>query len=313
MKPIVFISELAPHAQQRWLSRLKQQLPNQQLCLPQALTRQQAEQVEIAIVADPDPKIVKGYPKLIWVQSLWAGVDSLTGQVSTDKIKLVRLIDPQLAQTMAQAVLAWTLYLHRNMPEYAKQQATKRWQALPCVTPDQVSVGILGAGALGLAASNALVANGFKVNCWSRTSKQIAGAKHFNGEAGLASLLQQTDILISLLPLTRETKYLLNDSTLRMLPKGAKLINFSRGAVVNTQALLPLLEQEHIAHAVLDVFEQEPLPTTSELWHHANITVLPHISAPTNMDTASVIVAKNISDYLSTGHIPEAIDHKKGY
>jgi glyoxylate/hydroxypyruvate reductase A len=313
MRPIVFISELATHAQQDWLSCLKQQLPNQQICLPQELTRQQAEQVEIAIVADPDPDTVSSFSNLIWVQSLWAGVDGLTGHLNTDKVKLVRLIDPQLGQTMAQAVLAWTLYLHRNMPEYAKQQAARTWQELPCATPEQVSIGILGAGALGLAACNALAANGFKVNCWSRTNKQFAGAKHFNGQAGLASLLQQTDILISLLPLTGETKYLLNDKTLGMLPKGAKVINFSRGPVVDTQALLHLLEQQHITHAVLDVFEQEPLPSSSELWLHANITVLPHISAPTNMDTASVIVAKNISHYLSTGHIPQAIDHKKGY
>jgi glyoxylate/hydroxypyruvate reductase A len=313
MNPIVFISGLDQQTQQTWFSRLNKQLPNEHLCLPQHLSEQQAEQVEIAIVADPDPEILKNFPNLVWMQSLWAGVDRLTGDLASSKVKLVRLIDPQLTQTMAQAVLAWTLYLHRNMAEYAKQQATKQWRQLPCPLAKDIRVGVLGVGVLGVAAINILVANGYQVSCWSRSSKQIVGAQHYSGAAGLALLLQQTDILISLLPLTKETHYLLDHQTLSILPKGAKLINFSRGAVLDTKALLLLLEQGHIAHAVLDVFEQEPLPQKSPLWQQKNVTVLPHISAPTNMDTASVIVAKNITHYRSTGTISEAIDSKKGY
>ena len=97
------------------------------------------------------------------------------------------------------------------------------------------------------------------------------------------------------------------------LPKSSRIINFARGGIINTPELLHMLELGHISHAVLDVFDHEPLSVNSELWQHPNITVLPHISAPTNLNSACEIVAKNITRFRITGEIPQSVDKINGY
>jgi len=313
MKIIVFISELAPEVQSQWLISIQNQLPNETIVLPEQINASHAKDVNIAIVANPDPAELAKYPNLVWIQSLWAGVEKLATVLASSPIKLVRLIDPQLAISMAESVLAWTLYLQRNMPDYAQQQQRAQWHQLPCIASADLRVSVLGAGKLGVAALNALKKLDYQVSCWSRTPKQLDGIQSYNGTDALSTMLNNTDILINLLPLTPNTYHMLDEKLLAELPKGAKLINFSRGAVVDTEALLKLLETRHLSHAVLDVFEQEPLPSSNKLWHTPNVTVLPHISAPTNLQSASQIVAENIKCYREKYIIPDVVDSKTGY
>ena len=95
--------------------------------------------------------------------------------------------------------------------------------------------------------------------------------------------------------------------------RGASLINFARGLIVDDDALLAALDSGHLDHAVLDVFSAEPLPAGSRYWTHPSVTVLPHISAPTNRTTASRIVSENLRRYFTTGEIPPTVDRGKGY
>ena len=319
MKPIVFIHKMDAENQQQWLDIFTNLLPKERFVLQEQLTDEEALSIELAIVANPDVKILERFPNLIWVQSLWAGVESLVdsfkefNEQKANETKLVRLIDPHLADTMAEAVLTWTLYLHRNIPEYIAQQRNKIWKEIPCLASKNIRVSILGAGELGLASIQRLLQSGYQVNCWSRSHKEIEGVKHYNGDEGLISLLKNTDILVCLLPLTQQTYQLLNKETLCYLPLGAKLINFARGGIINHADLLKLLDLQQISHAVLDVFEQEPLQTNSPLWTHPNISILPHISATTNIETASKVVANNILIFRKEGTIPTSVDLKKGY
>ena len=323
MAPIVFIHRLNQTEQQQWLERLRELLVNETIVLAEQLDASQIERVEIAIVANPDPLTLRRYPKLRWVQSLWAGVEKLVDgfrllnnerqQAAQQRIQLVRLIDPQLAQTMAEAVLAWTLYLHRQMPQYMQQQRLKQWKPLHCPAARDIRVSVLGAGELGVCAMRSLINHGYQVNCWSRSAKNITGVHNFNGAEQLTPMLNQTDILVCLLPLTQQTRGLLNSAVFDHLPKGAKLINFGRGPVVNHADLMEHLSSGHLEHAVLDVFEHEPLEEDSPLWEHAKISVLPHISAATNIHTASAIAANNIVVYRDQGVIPQAVDLQLGY
>jgi len=313
MKTIVFVSKEASDIQLQWITMLKEQLVNETILLPQQISESHAKQVDIAIVANPDPKVLARFPNLLWIQSLWAGVENLVGDTVEKSIKLVKLVDPQLAKTMAESVLAWTLYLQRNMPEYAQQQISKQWRQLPSIMSEDLRVSVLGAGSLGLAALDVLKKLDYQVSCWSRTPKQLNGITNYTDFSGLETMLSKTDILISLLPLTQETYHLLDKKLLRKLPKGAKLINFSRGLIIDNKALFELLESRHISHAVLDVFEHEPLTIDDPIWHNPNITVLPHISAPTNMLSAAKIVASNITRYRENGVIPDSVNVKQGY
>ena len=319
MRPIVpLVCQLSELEQQNWLRLLSEALPDEQFAIPEQINSTQRELCEIAIVANPALEDLQSFPNLKWIHSLWAGVEKLLDTNSADSealpsFKIVRMIDPQLTETMAEAVLAWTLYIHRQMPTYGAQQREKIWQPQPYTSPDQYTIGILGLGELGQTSALRLFKNGFQVAGWSRTPKQIPGVTSYCGEEGLKAMLPQCQVIICLLPLTKDTNGLLNKHFLSQLPKGASIINFSRGSVINIDDLLQSFAQGKLYHAVLDVFEQEPLDKDSVLWSHPNITVLPHISATTNPETAVSIVARNIQNYRQTGKLNSVVDIKKGY
>ena len=147
------------------------------------------------------------------------------------------MVDPELARTMAEAVLAWTLYLHRDMPAYLAQQQARQWRQLPYIPPSARRIGLLGLGVLGEAAARTLHRAGFTVQGWSRTAEAIdglAGLATFSGSDGLTAMARQTDILVCLLPLTDQTRHLVDAALLQSMPAGSCLINFGRGALVST-------------------------------------------------------------------------------
>jgi len=314
MKSIVpFISMLPKADIDQWLKILKKKLPKERIVKFSNLKKSDYKKIDVAIVANPNPTEVKKLVNLKWIQSVWVGVEKLVESFKSEKVKIVRLVDPEMNRTMSEAVLSWVLYLHRDMHFYQVQQNKRVWKEADYIKPSKKIVSIIGLGELGSASAVKLIENGFNVCGWSRGKKNIKKVKSFTGELGLKNMLKQTDILVCLIPLTRKTKYLLNYKTLSYLKKGASIINFARGAIINAKDLVKHLNFGRIKHAVLDVFEQEPLPKTSILWKHKNVTVLPHISAHTDMDTASSIVCKNIKMYRLKNRIPKSVDMAKGY
>ncbi|MFD1745345.1 2-hydroxyacid dehydrogenase [Rhizobium helianthi] len=312
-KPIAFVCRLDREEEQQWLEVLREKLPQETILPFRQISPDERRMIEVAIVANPDPTEVAALPGLAWIHSLWAGVERLVAELGTSSPPIVRLVDPELARVMAEAVLAWTYYLHRDMPAYRQQQACSQWKQRAYRHPSSLQVGMLGLGELGKASATRLSSAGFRIKGWSASPKQLDGVSTSTGEDGLMDLLSTSDIVVCLLPLTRETRYLLNERRLSSMPKGSSLINFARGAIVENEALLRLLDERHLDHAVLDVFEQEPLPDASPLWAHPQITVLPHISAPTTPDTAASIVAANIAEWRSSGRLPKTVALTRGY
>jgi glyoxylate/hydroxypyruvate reductase A len=297
----------------QWLKILNKKLPKERIVKFSNLKKSDYKKIDVAIVANPNPTEVKKLVNLNWIQSVWVGVEKLVESFKGDRVKIVRLIDPEMNRTMAEAVLSWVLYLHRDMHFYQVQQNKRVWKESDYIKPSKKVVSFIGLGELGAASAFKLIQNNFNVYGWSKAKKNISKVKSFTGELGLKKMLQQTDILVCLIPLTKKTKYLLNYKTLSYLKKGASIINFARGAIINANDLVKHLNSGRIKHAVLDVFEQEPLPKKSNLWKHKNVTVLPHISAHTDMDTASNIVCKNIKMYRLKNRIPKSVDLKRGY
>ncbi|MQB41150.1 NAD(P)-dependent oxidoreductase [Rhizobium sp. ICMP 5592] len=169
------------------------------------------------------------------------------------------------------------------------------------------------AWALGTAAADRLSQAGFVVSGWSRSPKSIDRIDCLDGDEGLRQLLSQSDIILCLLPLTADTIGLLNTDRLGWMKDGASFVNFARCRIVAVSALLAHLDVGRLRHVVLDIFDQEPLPEDSPLWDHPRITVLPHISAPTDLQSASRIVAVNIKSYRKTNEIQHTIDIARGY
>jgi glyoxylate/hydroxypyruvate reductase A len=148
-------------------------------------------------------------------------------------------------------------------------------------------------GELETAAAFQLLEAEFRVRGGSRSTKHLTlsnfsltGVETCSGESGLELILRETDIVVCLLPLTAQTHGLLHIGRLSQMKQGAALINFSRGPILVEKDLLTMLEREHVSHAVLDVFSVESLPLESGLWRYSSVTVLPHISAPTDNETA---------------------------
>jgi len=307
---IAFVSR---HEGSGWIDALAKAMPSERIFDESNIDANEAASVELAIVADPAPGRLARFANLRWVHSVWAGVERLIPLVAARNIPLVRLVDPTLSNAMAEAVLAWTLYLHRDMPAYARQQRQCLWMPHAYKPASSLTVGILGLGELGRAAAARLVAAGYRVTGWSQSAKQIAGVQSFTGEAGLREVLTNANIVVLLLPLTQSTHGLMNAERLAWMRGGADIINFARGAVLDSGALLAALDDKRLGHAVLDVFDQEPLPAMSPLWNHQAITVLPHISAPTDRASASNIVAGNIRAFRQSGTIPLSVNAGRGY
>lgn len=310
---IPFVSAAGERSCTEWVAALQAAMPDERIVAFRQLDAADKHLATLAIVANPDPADLRQLPQLRWVHSVWAGVERLVADLGDTPLKIVRLVDPHMAATMAEAVVAWTLYLHRDMPAYARQQRSKTWHALPYVRPLSRTVSLLGLGSLGAASARRLLDAGFRVCGWSRTQKTLPGIECFAGEDGLAALLKQTDILICLLPLTPETRGLLDGDAFAHLLPGAALINFARGPIIKDADLRAALNSGQINHAVLDVFDVEPLPADQWHWQHPRVTILPHCSAPTDLQTAAAIVAEAIRGYRESGIAPENVDLGCGY
>lgn len=317
MTVLPFISQLPKPEQLEWVSALNQLFIERrldiQVCLAEQIPDEIVDKVSVAIVANPDVTQVKRFRRLIWLQSLWAGVEGLVAEFANQPIKVARLIDPNLAQTMSEAALAWSLYAMRDMATYNQQQAQEVWRQLPVKLASDTTVAVLGLGELGQKAAQQLAMNNFKVIGWSNSPKTIAGVDCFAGKETFKSVLASADILVCLLPLTPATKGLFDSEAFTAMKSEATFINFGRGCLVNDDDLLHALNVGELNHAILDVFSKEPLCEGHPFWQHPNVTVLPHISAPTNKKSACTIVVNNIANYCDTGTLPDVVDNHRGY
>jgi glyoxylate/hydroxypyruvate reductase A len=154
---------------------------------------------------------------------------------------------------------------------------------------------------------------GFPMRVWTRTPRQIDGVQTFAGDEGFAPFLAGSAILVCALPLTPETTGLLGASVFSALPRGAFVINVSRGAVLREHDLLAAVNSGHLAGAALDVFETEPLPTASALWRHPNILCTPHIAAMPRPDVAAKQFLENLRRARAGLELLNVVDRNRGY
>lgn len=251
------------------------------------------------------------YTKTKAVLNLWAGVETIVDNATLTQL-LVRMIDHGLTQGMVEWVSAHSLRYHVGMDAHIHgQDGTWRNTNWPPLAETR-RVTVLGMGALGTACAQALRSIGFPVTGWSRTQKNIDGINCLSGDAGLDQALRTADILVLLLPLTDETNNLLDAEKLALLPDGAFLLNPGRGPLIDDEAMLAALDK-NIAHATLDVFNTEPLPTDHPYWAHRQVTVTPHIASVTRAATAADAIARNIV-LIENGQTPIGlVDRKAGY
>lgn len=269
--------------------------------------------IELMIVWKLPRDYQQDYPNLKVIFSVGAGVDQLNLATVPEHIQVVRMIDPGIVKGMSEFIALHVLNIHRGTFQYINANSTATWKQLPTLANSHRRIGILGLGNLGQAAANTLLNLGFSVNGWSRSAKQLDGVMCFGGMEKLEDFLSQSDVLVSLLPLTKQTQGLLNTSTLSHLPKGASVINVGRGEQLVAEDLISLLDSQHLNYAVLDVFDIEPLPESHSLWQHPNVLVTPHIAAITQNETAGKVLLENVQRYLKDQALVGLVDRELGY
>ena len=267
--------------------------------------------IDIALVATPPAGTLGKLKGVKLIQSLWMGVEKLLADPGLPKgVPIARLVDPGMVAAMSESVLSHVLDWHRHHYRYRAQQSEKRWRRRKQYLASDRTVGILGMGVLGTDAANKLLALGFNVAGFSRRAKTVPGVQCFTE---LAPMLRITDALVCLLPLTTETRGILNGRNLVLLKKHGCVINLARGGHIVMSDLLHELDSGHLAHAYLDVFDQEPIPASDALWTHPGITITPHSAALTEPRTAIAKIVENV-ERVRRGETPHhLVDFAAGY
>jgi glyoxylate/hydroxypyruvate reductase A len=284
-----------------WAAELARQLPGVQW-LDDAAADAAPAGVTAAVVANPAPGRLARLPDLRLIQSLWAGVDKLLADATLPaQVPIARMVDPAMNAAMAETALWAVLALHRGFFAYQAQQRQGLWRPLPQRRADEVPVLVLGRGQMGGTAAARIAAMGYPVQTWGRS------------DGALPPRLAGAQVVVNLLPLTPETRGLIDARFLAALPSGAALVNLARGAHLVDADLLAALDSGHLAHAVLDVFHTEPLPAGHPFWQHPCVTVLPHAAAATDERSAAAVVAANLRALMAGAPIAHLVDRSRGY
>jgi glyoxylate/hydroxypyruvate reductase A len=271
--------------------------------------------VDYVFTFRPPHGFLKTLPNAKLVFSVGAGVDAILADPEYPKhVPLVRFVDRTLSREMAQFCVMHVLMHYRMQRSFDRAQAERKWrQALLPKRASETRIGILGLGEIGALAAERLRDFEFDVAGWSRTRKDIPDVKSFAGETELGAFLARTDILICLLPLTPDTRGILNAKLFAQLPQGAYVINVARGGHLVDDDLIAAIDTGHLSGATLDVFHTEPLPDTHPFWMHPKITVTPHVAAISEPRVAAQYVADRIRRFEAGEPVGNIVDPDRGY
>jgi len=264
------------------------------------------------------------YGRLKFVQNTWAGVDSLVRRLSEGHqprptLKLARLNHPKFSQLMAEYSLAAVINLERRFKLALELQNKKSWSISPelkgyrCLS--ELTVGILGVGQIGQCTANLLRALGCKVlglvSKERLATDQDVVAQYFT-RLELPQLLSSVDYLINILPSTPDTDNILSKEVLRSCDQ-VGFVNIGRGNVIREEDIIYALDHGHFSGAVLDVFQQEPLPASSLLWSHKDVLVTPHVAGESRAQDIADCFKSNLAKLDSGEDIDCCVDWDKLY
>jgi glyoxylate/hydroxypyruvate reductase A len=154
---------------------------------------------------------------------------------------------------------------------------------------------------------------GFPVSAWVRSPREKEEVPIFHGHDQLEPFLNETDIAVCLLPLTRETEGIFCARTFAMMPRGAMLVNVGRGKHVVAEDLIRALDSGQLSYAALDALWPEPLPPDSPLWPHPKVTVMPHVARRPTVAQLVTEIAANIRSLETGGRLLQEVDKTMGY
>jgi glyoxylate/hydroxypyruvate reductase A len=269
------------------------------------------EQVQMAVVWKQPHGSLAALSNLKSLQSFGAGVDSIVSDPTLPDLPLSRIVDPALASSMVNYLAGIVLHYQLRLDLFQRQQQQLQWKPKSPRSIQQIC--ILGLGELGQAAAQYFLQQGYQVSGWSRNLKQLDGVKCYAGEVGFQQAVSDADLVICLVPLTPDTCNFLNAERFSAFKPGAIFVNVARGGIVDDAALLAALDSGQLQAACLDVFREEPLPSSDPYWQHPAVLVTPHCSAVTNVDTAIHQIVENYQRTLNGLPLKHLVNRERGY
>lgn len=274
------------------------------------------DEIDAAVCWFPPAGLLARLPRLRLIQSVGAGIEHLLADPGLPRhLPAFRIVDPHMAAAMA-AYVAWAVIsVQRDFARYAQAQHSQEWAAASVPAPHTHGVGILGLGELGLRCARTLSALGYRVAGWSRSHKnglpgEVAG---FVGVRQLPEFLARCDSLVCLLPLTEDTRGVLDRQLFAQLPAGAHLINVGRGAHLVEADLLAALSSGQLHQATLDTFNVEPLPATHPFWRHPQVRITPHVATRTPVAVIAAQMLENLAGVADDVASTRRVQWARGY
>lgn len=265
-----------------------------------------------AVMLWQHPKgILDKFPNLELICSMGAGVDHILSDDSiADHLPITRIVDDKLTFSMTNYVLMGILNYHRQTDRYKKDQKSKIWDMSDPELP--IVVGIMGVGELGGDVINKLQYLGIEVVGMGYTPKTGTTYPYYD-KGKLKEFLSCINVLVCMLPLTPDTEGILNLGLFKKCNKGTYLINVARGKHLIEEDLIPAIEEGYISGALLDVFQNEPLPEDHAFWEREEIDITPHIASVTNPGAAAPQIIENYNRIVNKRPLLNQIDRTKGY
>ena len=259
------------------------------------------------------PPLYRDATRLRWLQAMSAGVEWALVPELPARVAVTRA--PGIfGPWMAEYALGWMLWVSQRMREYRDAQRERRW--IGTVMPDRLrgkTLAIVGLGDIGRAIARVATAVGMRVTGVNRSGRAVPGIDRVWRLGGLTRALAAADFVVLAVPLTRDTRGLIDARALAAMRPSAWLLNVARGPIVAEDALVRALTERRIGGAVLDVFDEEPLPPAHPLWTLPNVVITPHISGPSTPDEIAPIFNDNLARFLAGRRLRHLVDPRRGY
>lgn len=263
---------------------------------------------EPSLVCRAIPRI----PGLHWVQSTWAGVEPLLDPTLRRDYVLTNARGV-FGGLMSEYVFAYLLAHERRILQRHASQAACKWDKTPPGTLGGKKIGLMGVGSIGACLAQTAKHFGMTVKGYTRTSETCAYVDAYYHGTDLTAFAADLDYLVSVLPNTAETHRIVNASLLDRLPQKAVFVNVGRGSAVDETALADALRKGTITGAVLDVFQEEPLPAEHILWRTPNVWITSHTAALSLPEDIVRVFIDNYFLFIRGAALRYQVDFERGY
>jgi phosphoglycerate dehydrogenase-like enzyme len=264
-----------------------------------------------------DQKNLEKMKNLKWIQCVFSGINHFPlDYLKNQGIILTNAKGVHRIQ-MSEFIVSLLLSIVRKSYHYTKAHLNRKWDPLQIDELYGKTIGFIGVGAIARETARKLKAFDVRIIGVKNRVEDVQYFDEIYGSDQLNTLLEESDFVVTLVPLTEQTKKMIGEEQFRKMKKTAWFINVARGPVVDEQALIKALGEGWIAGAGLDVFEKEPLPEDSPIWDMDNVLLTPHTAGPTPyyMDRLMDVFIENLEAYVSDSkeRMVNVIDYDKQY